>query len=99
MVLVLFLSEEEGEQINFRGTRMLVKVSTDDSKGKYSLIEMTRPPRMCPALHIHPHAPEAYYVLEGEYSILCGKKIYRSKAGDFVFILKGCPHSYQSGPK
>ena len=63
------LSEEEGEQINFRGTRMLIKVSNDDSEGRYSLIEMTHQPNMGPALHIHPHSPEAYYVLEGEYSI------------------------------
>ena len=34
------LSEEEGEQINFRGTRMLIKVSKDDSEGRYSLIEI-----------------------------------------------------------
>jgi hypothetical protein len=47
------LSEEEGEQINFRGTRMLIKVSNEDTDGKYSLIEMTHPPSMGPALHIH----------------------------------------------
>jgi hypothetical protein len=49
----LVLSEEEGKQINFRRTRMLIKVSNDDSDGKYSLIEMTHPPSMGPALHIH----------------------------------------------
>jgi hypothetical protein len=37
------IAKEEGEQINFRGTRMLVKVSNDDSEGRYSLIEMTHP--------------------------------------------------------
>jgi mannose-6-phosphate isomerase-like protein (cupin superfamily) len=93
------LSEEEGEQINFRGTKMLVKVSKDDSEGRYSLIEMTHPPSMGPALHIHPHAPEAYYVLEGEYSIQCNNRVYQAKAGDFVFIPKGCPHNYHSGIK
>jgi len=34
------LTKEEGEQINFRGTKMLIKVSKDDSEGRYSLIEM-----------------------------------------------------------
>jgi quercetin dioxygenase-like cupin family protein len=53
---------------------------------------------MGPALHIHPHALEAYYVLEGEYSIQCNNRVYQVKAGDFVFIPKGCPHTYQSGP-
>jgi mannose-6-phosphate isomerase-like protein (cupin superfamily) len=53
---------------------------------------------MGPALHIHPHAPEAYYVLEGEYSIQYNNRVYQTKAGDFVFIPKDYPHKYQSGP-
>jgi hypothetical protein len=50
------LSEEEGEQINFRGTKMLIKVSKDDSEGRYSLIEI--PTHQVSALHfifIHMH--------------------------------------------
>jgi hypothetical protein len=66
------LAKEEGSQINFRGTKMIVKVSGDDSDGRYSLIEMVHPPNIGPALHIHPNAPEAYYVLKGEYIIQCG---------------------------
>jgi mannose-6-phosphate isomerase-like protein (cupin superfamily) len=78
---------------------MVVKVSTDDSEGRYSLIEMLHPPNIGPALHIHPNSPEAYYVLKGEYTIHSGKKIYYSQVGDFVFIPKGVPHNCQSGPK
>jgi quercetin dioxygenase-like cupin family protein len=92
------LSEEEGSQFNFRGTKMVVKVSGEDSEGRYSLIEMVHPPNIGPALHVHPNAPEAYYVLEGEYIIQCGNKTYHSRIGDFVFIPKGTPHNYQSGP-
>jgi quercetin dioxygenase-like cupin family protein len=92
------LTKEEGSQINFRGTKMVVKVSGDDSERRYSLIEMVHPPNIGPALHIHPNAPEAYYVLKGEYIIQCGNKTYHSRIGDFVFIPKGIPHNYQSGP-
>jgi quercetin dioxygenase-like cupin family protein len=58
---------------------------------------MVHPPKIGPALHIHPSAPEAYYVLKGDYIIRCGKT-YHSQTGDFVFIPKGIPHNYQSGP-
>ena len=85
------LSEEEGEQINFRGTRMLVKVSNDDSEGRYSLIEMTHPPSIGPALHIHPHAPEAYYVLEGEYSIQCNNRVYQPKQ-EILYLFQKVVH-------
>jgi uncharacterized cupin superfamily protein len=69
------LSEEEGSQINFRGTKMIVKVSGDDSEGRYSLIEMVHPPNIGPALHIHPSAPEAHYVLKGDYIIRAVKRL------------------------
>jgi hypothetical protein len=45
------LGHGEGEQINFRGTKMYLKVSKNDSEGKYSLIEMIHPPNIGPALH------------------------------------------------
>ncbi len=102
-ILILFLfsffiNKEEGSQINFRGTKMVVKVSGDDSEGRYSLIEMVHPPNIGPALHVHPNVPEAYYVLEGGCIIQCVDKTYHSRIGDFVFIPKGAPHNYQSGP-
>jgi hypothetical protein len=51
------LTEGQGAQINFRGTKMLIKVSENDSEGRYSLIEMIHPPNIGPALHMHPNAP------------------------------------------
>ena len=88
-------------QIHFRGTKITVKVSNEDSEDRYTLFEMVHPPNVGPALHIHPNAPEAYYVLEGEYNIRFGKgqeNFYQAKKGDFVFIPKGIEHKYQSGP-
>lgn len=73
---------------------MAVKVSGEQSEGAYTLIEMTHPPNAGPALHVHPKAAEAYYVLEGEYSVHYGDKEILAKARDFVFIPKGTPHNY-----
>lgn len=97
------LKDGEGRiaQIHFRGTKITVKVSNEDSEGRYTLFEMVHPPNVGPALHIHPNAPEAYYVLEGKYNIRSGKQeedLYLAKKGDFVFIPKGIEHRYQSGP-
>ena len=93
------LKSGEGTHIDFRGTKMTVKVSEEQSEGTYSLIEMVHPPNVGPALHIHPKGAEAFYVLEGEYTIHCGEDVYTAGAGDFVFIPKGMPHSYHSGAK
>ncbi len=92
------LKRGEGNEINFRGTKMIIKVSGNDSENRYTLLEMIHPPKTGPALHTHSNAPEAYFVLDGKYSIRCGNKTYDAQIGDFVFIPKDIPHNYQSGP-
>jgi mannose-6-phosphate isomerase-like protein (cupin superfamily) len=92
------LKEGEGTKINFRGTKMTLKVPGSYYEGKCSLIEMIHPPNTGPSLHIHSNAPEAYYVLDGSYSIRCGDREYQAHHRDFVFISKNIPHNYQSRP-
>ncbi len=91
------LKSGEGVQISFRGTKMTVKVSDEQSEGLYSLIEMLHPPNIGPALHVHPKGAEAFYVLEGTYAICSGEDRYEASPGDFVFIPKGVAHNYHSG--
>ena len=93
------LNAKEGKQINFRGTKMFVKVSKNDSEGKYSIIEMSHPPNIGPSLHIHSDAPEAYYIVDGNYLIQHDKNTYSVTVGNFVFIPRGVPHNYRSGSK
>ena len=76
---------------------MTVKVSGEQSGGAYSLIEMRHPANVGPASHVHPTGSEAFYVLEGEYTIQCNQSVYTAQSGDFVLIPKGVPHSYRSG--
>lgn len=76
----------EESQINFRGIRIGVKVSGKNSDGCYSLFEITHPANVGPALHMHPKTPEAYDVLEGEYSAKCGNKTTLARAGDFLSL-------------
>ena len=91
------LKSGEGPSIEFRGTKMTVKLSGAASEESYSLIEMVHPSGVGPALHIHPTGAEAFYVLEGHYTIHCGEQQYEAAAGDFVYVPKGLPHAYQSG--
>jgi quercetin dioxygenase-like cupin family protein len=87
-----------GLPILFRGTKMVVKVSGEQSQGVFSLIEMTHPPNVGPALHVHPTGPEAFYILEGQYSIRCGDVTYEGVPGSFIFVPKNIAHSYHVGP-
>ena len=93
------LTKGDGTRIRFRGTSMTIKVTAEQTNDAYAFIEMLHPPSVGPALHIHPRGPEAFYVLEGRYTIRSGDDRYAAGPGDFVFIPKGLPHSYQSGPE
>jgi quercetin dioxygenase-like cupin family protein len=77
---------------------MTVKVTKTISGNRYSRIEILHPPNTGPVLHTHPMAPEAYHVLDGEYSMKYGNKTYLAHTDDFVFIPKDIHHNYWSGP-
>lgn len=91
------LKSGEGISIEFRGTKMTVKLSGGAPDESHSLIEMVHPSGVGPALHVHPTGAEAFYVLDGQYTIHCGEQRYEAGAGDFVYVPKGIPHLYQSG--
>jgi quercetin dioxygenase-like cupin family protein len=81
----------------FRGTRMRVHLSTATTGGSYALIEMTHPPSVGPALHIHPRGPESFFVLEGEYTFSLGSTTIVVSAGEAVAVPAGVAHRYVVG--
>jgi glyoxylate utilization-related uncharacterized protein len=62
-----------------------------------SLLEATEPPGFGPPLHIHHDAAEAFYVLEGEYSIFLEERSTMCPAGSFIYIPAGVRHGFRVG--
>ncbi len=92
------LKNGEGSQIKFRGTRMVVKVSGEQSEGAYTLIDMTYSQDAGPACMSIPEPPK--HIMYWKASTLSAtEKEILGKVGDFVFIPKGVPHNYRSGPR
>jgi quercetin dioxygenase-like cupin family protein len=82
---------------DFRGTRMRVSLSTAETAGAYSVIEMIHPPNVGPALHVHPRGPESFLILEGSYSFVRGMETTELVAGQAICIPAGTPHRYKVG--
>ena len=80
---------------HFRGITMTVRVATAETLGAYALIEVIHPPSMGPALHIHPRGPEAFIVMEGEYTFTRGDETVHARPGDSVIVPQGVPHRYR----
>lgn len=91
------LKAEEGKTIQFYKTKMVFKVKLDQSDNSYSTILMTHPPLVGPALHLHPHGAETFFVVEGNYQFNLNGEIINAIKGDFIYIPKNVPHKYNSG--
>lgn len=76
------------------GDTFHTKVSTKDTEGDLYVYESIRVKKGGPALHYHYNQDEFWYVLEGEFLIKVGDKLYEVKAGDSVFGPRGIPHAF-----
>lgn len=87
----------EGRQIDLGGFGMSVKATRDDTGGSFSLLEADEPAGFGPPLHIHRDAAEAFYVLEGEYTIFLNSREVACPAGSFIYIPARTPHGFRVG--
>lgn len=68
--------------------------SAADTGGAFSLLLSRAPAGDHVPRHVHHAVDEAFYVLDGQYRIHCGDQTWTAAVGDFVFLPRGVPHSY-----
>ena len=67
------------------------------TRGRLTLIESRVGPGDTTPAHVHAEMDEAFYVLEGSYTVRCGEDTFTAEAGSFVYLPHGLPHSYEAG--
>lgn len=82
---------EPAEFIYNAGT-VKVLVSSEDTNGAWSVVELTEMPGYKTRLHRHNYTDEAYYVLEGVLTAKIADKTYELPAGSYIVIPRGTPH-------
>ena len=88
---------QEGERLPTAGGQLLAGDS--QTGGRVSVIESAVPPGDETPPHVHCEMDEAFYVLEGSYTVQCGDETFTATAGCFVYLPHGLPHSWQAGPQ
>ncbi len=88
------LTKEEGRGIWFLDTLMVVKASGHETGGKFTLIEQVMPAGFGPPPHIHDLEDEAFHVLEGDITFVCGDRTFSAGPGSFVFLPRGVEHVF-----
>ncbi|HRH45887.1 MAG TPA: quercetin 2,3-dioxygenase [Pyrinomonadaceae bacterium] len=86
----------EGAVWSVLGQPVICKVRSEETGGAYSIVENTVPPQEGPPPHRHQHEDELFYVLEGEFEILCGEKTIIAKKGDLAIIPRGTVHTFRN---
>jgi quercetin dioxygenase-like cupin family protein len=74
----------------------LLLARNDSEDGAYSLIHLTVPPRFETPYHVHHAEDEAFYVLEGEITVVHGGQKSVAGPGSYMFLPRGVPHGFRS---
>jgi mannose-6-phosphate isomerase-like protein (cupin superfamily) len=88
---------DEGRQIDLGNFAMSLKADTNATGGLFSLLESSEPANFGPPLHIHQDCAEAFYVLDGVYTMFIGEDTTECGPGAFVFIPRGTRHGFRTG--
>ena len=78
------------------GDIITVKITGQETGGKYSVWEIKAPSQSGPPSHYHTNMEEGFYVLEGDFSFEHNGKVVNSTAGSFIHVQRGVVHIYKN---
>lgn len=88
----------QGRQVAFRGASIVQKVDASETDGRWACGEATQPPGFENPPHSHSE-PEAFYVLDGSFTLFGSAQPTELGSGTFVFVPSGEIHGFRAGPQ
>ena len=85
---------DSGSSVWYLGNLFTILAGSEDTGGRFGLIEAVSRKGSEPPRHVHHREDEAWYVLEGEISFYIGDETRRATPGSFVFAPRDVPHSF-----
>jgi mannose-6-phosphate isomerase-like protein (cupin superfamily) len=89
------LARDEGQPLWFLGSLTLVKATGGQTHGAFGLVEQLLPPGFSSPWHLHHREDEAFYVVEGEMTFICGNDRVKAGPGAYVYGPRGVPHGFR----
>lgn len=87
----------EGEARWWFGALAVLKATSADTAGQFTLVEVTCGPGYQGIRHVHHREDEAFWVLEGDVTLDIGGTVIEATAGDYAFGPRDIPHSFTVG--
>ena len=88
------LPSGEGTRYDLGNAIAVMKVTTDETGGRWSMIDFTANPGMQTILHRHRVTDETFSVLEGELTMSVDGSIHTLHPGDIAIVPKMTPHAF-----
>jgi quercetin dioxygenase-like cupin family protein len=70
-------------------------VNSEQTGGKFSILETYIRKGMEPPPHTHTIETETYYITEGEMKFIIGDEIYNAKPGDCIYLPTNVKHEFK----
>jgi mannose-6-phosphate isomerase-like protein (cupin superfamily) len=89
------IGPQDGERADFPrlGNRFIVR--SDDTGGRFALLEHTLPPRALGApTHVHENEDEYSFVLSGEVGVQLDEEVFVAGPDELVVKPRGVPHAF-----
>ncbi len=91
-----FVSPDEGKKCNVFADTITIKVTSEMTKGAYSISEDITPPGQGAPPHVHRRELETFIVVEGEYEFQCGDRKFNTSKGGMVVLPREIPHAFKN---
>jgi quercetin dioxygenase-like cupin family protein len=85
---------EDGWSEVTRGERYIIRTTSEEANGAYSVLEVVADARNGVPMHVHDNEEEHFIVLEGKALIANGDSRAEVGAGSSVTIGRGVPHAW-----
>ena len=83
------------ESVWYSGWLMTFLATSEDTQGRFALIEAVTRKGNVPPPHIHHREDESFYILEGEMTASVGKQTIKGRPGTLVFMPRHVAHSFE----
>lgn len=86
---------DDGEWLQITpGERFKIRITSSQTMGAYSVIEVVADPHNGVPLHTHSKEEEHFIVLEGTLDIAVGERRWDAPAGTNITVKRGVPHAW-----
>jgi quercetin dioxygenase-like cupin family protein len=91
-----FLVPGSGNPLNVLGDHMTVRLTGEDTGGRFTLVEQTNEPGTGIPMHLHENEDELFHILDGQMEFTVGTQTTTATAGTTVFLPRNIPHNWMT---